>query len=363
MPRRCAQDPRQRYQRPEDLAEDVRRWLVDEPVSVHRDGLAVRLMRWGRHHRTLATTLAALLVTAVIGLSVGVVLIDRERGRTEKQRTIAEEQRKIAVANAAQALHNLRLAQDSADGLLGEVADVDLAEIPQMEPVRKRLLEKAQAGYEQFLAQKGDDPLVHWGAGRSLVRLGDIQAMMGELPKAEKSYRQALTELEALTKQDPADVDFRRDLARDLHGMGVLFKDANRFQEGEDLMRRAIRLREEIAQMPDATPDDRQVLADSRYQLGALLARRGSNRSEDQGAYRSALEVQQALVTQYGDRPEYRAGWRGTGTTSVFCKRPQGIHLMRGKPSAPRSTYYPLCWKAPIRSPRRDGSTPVPPTI
>ncbi len=301
-----AHDPHHRYRRPEDLAEDVRRWLLDEPVSVHRDALTVRLMRWGRHHRTLATTLAALLVTAVIGLSVGVVLIDRERGRTETQRTIAEQQREIAIANAARALHNLRLAQDAADGLLAEVADVDLADIPQMEPVRQRLLEKAQAGYQQFLVQKEDDPLIRWGAGRSLVRLGDIQALMGDLPKAETSYRRAVTELEDLAKLDPANTDFRRDLARAVHGMGVLLKDANRFQQGEDLLRRAIRLREEITQLPDPTAEDHQALADSRYQLGALLARRGSNRAEDLAAYQTAIEVQQGLLKQFGDRPEYR---------------------------------------------------------
>ena len=36
------------------------------------------LMRWGRHHRTLVAGLAALLITSVIGLSVGVVLVALE---------------------------------------------------------------------------------------------------------------------------------------------------------------------------------------------------------------------------------------------------------------------------------------------
>jgi serine/threonine protein kinase/tetratricopeptide (TPR) repeat protein len=299
-------DRSNRYRRAEDLAEDVRRWIVDEPVSVYRDPIAVRVLRWGRHHRTLATTLAALVMTTVIGLSVGVALIERERGRTEKQRSIAEGQRKIATANAARALHNLRLAQDAADGLLGEVADVDLADIPQMEPVRQRLLEKAQAGYQQFLVQEGDDPLIRWGAGRSQVRLGEIQALLGDIPKAEASYRQAAAELEKLSKNDPANADFRRDLARSLQGLGVLLKDANRFQEGEARLREAIRLREEIAKQQDSSAFDRQGLADARYQLGALLARRGAAGPADVEAYRAALEVQQALVKQYGDRPEYR---------------------------------------------------------
>ncbi len=40
-----ALQPGNRYPRVEDLAEDVRRWIVDEPVSVHRDPLAVRVLR------------------------------------------------------------------------------------------------------------------------------------------------------------------------------------------------------------------------------------------------------------------------------------------------------------------------------
>jgi serine/threonine protein kinase/tetratricopeptide (TPR) repeat protein len=293
-----AHDPGNRYRRVEDLAEDVRRWIVDEPVSVHRDPLAVRVLRWGRRHRTLATTLAALLATAVIGLSIGVVLIGHERDRTETQRVIASN-------NATRALYNLRLAQDADDGLLGEVADVDLADIPQMEPVRARLLEKARAGYEQFLVQERDDPMVRWGAVRAQVRLGDIQALQGDAPKAEASYRAAGLELENLSKLDVSNTLVRRDLARDVQGLGVLLKDANRFQEGEAKLREAIRLREEIAN-ERSTAEDKQALADSRYQLGALLARRGAATAEDLAAYRSALEVQEALVKEFGDRPEFR---------------------------------------------------------
>jgi eukaryotic-like serine/threonine-protein kinase len=300
-----AHERENRYRRAEDLAEDVRRWLVDEPVSIYHDPISVRLMRWGRRHRTLVTTLTALLIATVIGLSVGVVVINHQRALTALQRNRADEQRKIAVANAAVALQNLRLAQNAADGLLGEVADVDLAEIPQMEPVRKRLLEKARAGYEQFLAQQGDDPLVRWGSERSRVSLGDVHALLGEVPRAEASYHQAIDGLERLVKEDPANADFRRVLARALHGIGVVLKDANRIQQAGGPLREAVRLREEIAGGAGASAEDFQSLADSQYQFGALVARRGAGRAEE-AAYEAALAVQQKLVQQYGDRPEFR---------------------------------------------------------
>jgi serine/threonine-protein kinase len=308
-----ATEPADRYASCRALADDLDRWMADEPVTAWREPLSRRARRWGRRNRTLAASLSALPITAVVALSVGIVLVDRERAKTEQQRQIAdqqrqiaEEQRELADANAARALHNLRLAQDAAAGLLAEVADVDLADIPQMEPVRQRLLEKARAGYQQFLVQQGDDPRVRRGAIRSHVRLADIQALLGDVPRAEATYRQAIADLEDVAKQSPGTADDRRDLARAVHGLGVLLKDANRFQQGEAALQRAIELRQGFAGRPDATAEDKLALADSQYQLGSLLARSGTGRAKDEAAYRAALEVQEGLLKQNGDRPEYR---------------------------------------------------------
>ncbi len=289
-----------RYQRAVDLADDVDRWMADERVLAYREPVAARVLRWGRRHTTLVASIGGLLVASSLALAVGLTLINKERRATEAQRV-------IAVANAARALGNLRLAQDAADGLLADVAEVDLADIPQMEGVRRRLLEKARAGFEQFLTQEGDDPAIRWSGARAVVRLGDIQNLLGDAPAAEKSYQQAIALLEPLSKAEPAKTEFKRDLARAYQGMGVLFKDANRYDASDEWLHKAIALRTEIIAAPKASPDDHQALADSRYQLGTLLARRGSRSPADAEAYRAALDVQQGLVKQFADRPEFRA--------------------------------------------------------
>jgi tetratricopeptide (TPR) repeat protein len=258
------------------------------------------------------------VLLTVLGLSVGVVLIGQARARTEAQRKIAEEQRKIAdeqrdradqqreIAsdNAKRAFRNSQLAQDAADGLLGEVADVDLSDIPQMGPVRKRLLEKARNSYQQFFVQEGNDPRIRWGAARAQVRMGKIQALLGEVPKAQVTLLDSTAKLEGLAKEDPSNADIRRDEARSLHALGMLLKDANRFRDGESKLSDAIRLREEIAKLPDATGEDTEALADSRYQLGALLARTGSRGTEVLEAYGAALAQQEQLAKQNAGRPE-----------------------------------------------------------
>ena len=292
--------PEDRYQKAEDLAEDVRRWLLDEPVSVFRDPPLVRAARWARRHRTTVATAAALLLTALVGLAAGLYFVNAERARTEAQR-------KIAVANEAQALKLMRLAQDSADTLLAEVADVDLAEIPQMESVRKRLLEKARGSYEQFLTYEGDDPMVKWGAGRALARLGDIQSLLGNGKDAEKSYLKAVEIVSGLSTSEPDNRDYTRDLARALHGLGVLLKDQTRYRAADESLRKAVALRAKLAAEKNVSADDEQALADSNYQLGALLARQGAGEADDAQLYQAALETQSKLADRFKDRPEYLA--------------------------------------------------------
>jgi len=83
--------PEERYPSARALADEIEHWLADEPLSVYREPITVRLTRWGRRHRTLATSLGVLLVTAVIGLAIATALIRREQLQTDRQRKLADE--------------------------------------------------------------------------------------------------------------------------------------------------------------------------------------------------------------------------------------------------------------------------------
>jgi len=131
--------PADRYASPRALADDLEHWLADEPVAVYREPLSIRLTRWGRRHRTLATGLGVLLVAAVIGLGLGTILMGRANERTERHRAWADQQwrraelKTLEANEKAQALerqlyiHRVNLAQrealtniDRAERLLDE---------------------------------------------------------------------------------------------------------------------------------------------------------------------------------------------------------------------------------------------------
>jgi eukaryotic-like serine/threonine-protein kinase len=63
-------DPKQRYPSTEAMAEDLRRFLDDEPIQARRTRAAERFARWARHHpgiAVLAAVLTAVLVLATVG--------------------------------------------------------------------------------------------------------------------------------------------------------------------------------------------------------------------------------------------------------------------------------------------------------
>jgi eukaryotic-like serine/threonine-protein kinase len=95
--------PEERYPSARALADEIEHWLADEPVSVYREPLSVRLTRWGRRHRTLATGIGVLLVTAVAALAISTLLIGSEQARTHQQFVRAEQQRQRADDKAREA--------------------------------------------------------------------------------------------------------------------------------------------------------------------------------------------------------------------------------------------------------------------
>jgi eukaryotic-like serine/threonine-protein kinase len=60
-------EPARRYQTAGELAEDLRRFLADEPIRARRASLPERLARWGRRHPGVAGLLAALLLVFLGG--------------------------------------------------------------------------------------------------------------------------------------------------------------------------------------------------------------------------------------------------------------------------------------------------------
>ena len=62
--------PEDRYVSAGAMADDVHRYLADEPVSVYREPMVQRALRFARRHKVAVSTTSALIVTLFLGLTI-----------------------------------------------------------------------------------------------------------------------------------------------------------------------------------------------------------------------------------------------------------------------------------------------------
>ncbi|MCA9047441.1 MAG: serine/threonine protein kinase, partial [Planctomycetaceae bacterium] len=124
-------EPHLRYQSAEELADDLRRFLGDEPIQARRISLSARFGRWCRRNPALAAT--SMLIVLLLFTVAGVSAVGYQQTRAALQQSEASENR---------AERNFATARDAVDQMYLRVAD-ELRDQPQMAAFRSELLEQA----------------------------------------------------------------------------------------------------------------------------------------------------------------------------------------------------------------------------
>jgi serine/threonine protein kinase/tetratricopeptide (TPR) repeat protein len=245
--------PGDRYPSARALAQDVERWLADEPVTAWREPWSVKARRWlGRHRPLVAGAAAAVLVT-LIGLVVGTLLLARANRRERQARELAE--------------HNYQLARQAVDRYHTEVSESVLLNEPGMEPLRKKLLEAAREFYDQFVQERRGDAGAEADLGKALDRLARIT---GEIDSEAKAVGLEEEALQIFTRQAEAHpgAGQRSDLAACEYQLGRLYRKTDQMGKAEEADGKAIAGWDELARQQ---PDDEHYqaeLARSRLGLG-----------------------------------------------------------------------------------------------
>jgi serine/threonine-protein kinase len=137
--RAMSTQPEHRYASCRALADDVERWMADEPVSAQREPFAERARRWMRRRQTAVATAAAALVVAALGLAS--VLAVEARANSRLKQANAQIQARFDLAlEAIKTFHT------------GVSEEVLLTNV-NLKPVRDRLLKDAAEFYKRLEAQ------------------------------------------------------------------------------------------------------------------------------------------------------------------------------------------------------------------
>src|SRR5262249_3443445 len=69
--------PEDRYRSARVLAEDIQRWIADEPVSAYSESILERTARWSRRHKSWAQAAALGLAGLFVVLAVATAVVHR----------------------------------------------------------------------------------------------------------------------------------------------------------------------------------------------------------------------------------------------------------------------------------------------
>src|SRR5262249_22592315 len=156
-----------------------------------------RLRRWGRRHRPVVAAAGALLVAAVVGLSISTVLIGQREAAAQMAREQAEQQRDRGD-------RNLQLARKAVDNTVTKITANPRLKESDFHELRRELLHYMVPFYEEFVKQRENDPELEAERGRAWFSLASLREEMGDREGAGADYQQIATLYTHLAADFPA---------------------------------------------------------------------------------------------------------------------------------------------------------------
>ena len=298
-------EPGDRYPTPRALADDLDRWMADEPVTAWREPLSRRARRWGRRNRTAVAAAVAALVVGVVGLS-GVAAV-QTHARADIARALASETRAntaLAAANKelsrSQAAVQTRydLALDAIKTFHTGVSEDFLLREDRFKEIRDRLLKSASDFYGKLgaLLGKETDLASRRALEQSNFELAALTAKVGRFEDGLAAHRAVLAVREELAAEPGADAAANADVGRSLTAVASLLEAMGKTDEALAAYRRSESV---LGDLGEAEPATRAALAACRTSLGGLLSAIGKT-DEALAAYRLARADQEALAAATG---------------------------------------------------------------
>jgi hypothetical protein len=188
----------------------------------------------------------------------------------------------FAWRQTTRAEDNLRYARKAVDESLSSAGSQqarEASDVPQMDELRKNLLDKAQIFYNNLLQENTSDSALRIEQAQAHSRLGDIDRLMGRHQDAALEYNKSISSFESLTKQSPAQNELRQSLAYSHNWLGETIRDSlasgaqfNSYgpTDSEKEYSEAIQLQEYLHTQELGNPIYQQELARTYYNRGII---------------------------------------------------------------------------------------------
>ena len=293
-------NPDRRYQSAQLMADDITRFLHDEPILAAPPSLGTQVMKFVRRHKALSAALAAALICLTVGATaVWQVQKGRRQAQVKKLVAQAEEAEDGRRPDEAYDLYREAYGLDRSNSLVAAALDRIKADL--------RALRQAQERKEREL-----EATRKIEAARALM--DDYRAALQAARALQRQREQTWRDLQGLTpvqNLDTPPTELEHQLCELDQGLTNAKRDgATSFAESIGLLHQALSL------VPGSKPA-RAVLATLYYE--ALLDAEARRNEHDAEAYHR-------LASTYDDGPRAES-LKGDGALSVVTD-PQGANVL-----------------------------------
>lgn len=294
--------PTDRYASVVDLANDVERWLADEPVSVHREPTLARMNRWRRKHPRAVSVLATAALLGIAGLIIGFIVM----GEKNQQLSAANIRLNSAHAQLTETNADLTVARDDARrryklaldafnqmvfGILNKLEDH-----PGTQDLRKDLLENARAGLKKLLQeaekQGNPDSTLVW----SYFRMGDLEKALGHPLAAQQEYQDGHDLARDLADADRKNTQAQHDLSVSYNLLGSLKRELGQSRDALDYYQKSLEIAQRLAEDDPKNAQTQRHLGITYNQMGDVTLEQLGQAKASRDFYQKGLQIAQRLA-------------------------------------------------------------------
>ena len=357
--RALAEEPKDRYQDAEQLAEDLERFMDDRPILARRAGAFERTWRWARRNpavASLSTIAATLLAMVAVIATIGYARTHNALAQESEQRERAES----ALGVSLEALDRVyqRFAPDrvlvapkvSIGDAENEENLVELPSQPELSKDTAALLKDLLTSYDKLAALDSDDLRLQSEVAKANRRLGDIYQRLDERGEATAAYDRAISLYAKLIESNRSSdqcQSWQTEISRIQNELGGIFTRSGDLHRAMDAHEQSLNTLQTLAAESGATTV-RFELARTHYLLsgatfGAPIMRFGRPPGGSRGSRMGSSGSGESAEDGRSHRPPPQPGPPGQGPGAEPDPRrprkppfggPRG-HGKRGGPPGP----------------------------
>jgi serine/threonine-protein kinase len=283
---KCLQkDHAKRYANCYELAEDLNRFLIGEPIQARPVGNIERVVRWCRRNPGWAAMwggIAALLLLVAGGSLYAAITINAAKDLAEENAQIAKQNAERAEKNERKALENEKKAKEFGDEasqayatLVDKVQNI-MRDKPDVQDLKKEILTPAIMGLKSLIARMdaNKDASNLRNLAYAHLKMGWLYRELGKIDLAYQEFQETHKLRESIARDDPNEEDARVQLATAWKDLGDVALYAKGAAEAREDYKQGLAIALDLAEHPRSDQpsllDRKQVVADLYHKLGDI---------------------------------------------------------------------------------------------